>query len=127
MKNVKHTPGPWRKGEGGKCMKCVVADHPVPEISGSDAVEYYGGHLVCESVSEANAQFIVTACNAHDDLANRLESVLEVYEQLLIEVTGQERDNFPYLYPEDHARYESGMEKIYDIMAALAKARGEGT
>ena len=55
-----HTEEPWRAGRDGS----VVADSPVPEISGSDAVEYYGGHLICESVSKGNARRIVAAVNA---------------------------------------------------------------
>lgn len=51
------TPGPWRLGRVGS----VVSDHPVQGMSGSDAVEYYGGHLICESVTESNARLIVEA------------------------------------------------------------------
>lgn len=54
-----HTNGLLRVGHSG----AVVADHPVPEISGSDAVEYYGGHLVAESVTAANARRLVACWN----------------------------------------------------------------
>lgn len=51
-----HTPGPWAVGlKGG-----VVADTPTNNhILGSDDVEYYGGYLICESVTLANARLIV--------------------------------------------------------------------
>lgn len=51
-----HTQGPWRSGRG-----CVVADHPVPEMNGSDAVEYYGGHLIAESIAPQNIPVISAA------------------------------------------------------------------
>ncbi|MBW3797775.1 hypothetical protein GPK29_11700 [Aeromonas hydrophila] len=54
-----HTKGLLRVGKNG----AVVADAPVPEISGSDAVEYYGGHLVAESITPANARRIVACWN----------------------------------------------------------------
>ena len=53
-----HTPGPWRGGKGGFT---VVADHPIPEIGGSGDVDYYGGHLVAESVAPQNRPLIAAA------------------------------------------------------------------
>jgi len=60
------TRGPWRVGtvRNGGPMRCVVSDHPAPGIGGSDDVAYYGGHMICESVSIVNAQFIVDMENA---------------------------------------------------------------
>ena len=52
-----YTKGPWRLGRHGS----VVSDFPVPEIRGSDDVEYYGGHLVCESVTLSNSRLIALA------------------------------------------------------------------
>lgn len=67
-----HTKGLLRVGHSG----AVVADHPVPEMSGSDAVEYYGGHLVAESVTPANASRIVACWNLLDGYATEeLEGV----------------------------------------------------
>ncbi|WP_288379803.1 hypothetical protein [uncultured Massilia sp.] len=75
---MQHTKTPWRIGKPSQ-MGSVVADEPVPEIKGSDAVEYYGGHLIAESIAPRNAEFIVRACNAHDQLVEALRSVrLEV-------------------------------------------------
>ena len=54
----KHTPGPWQIG---KNFGSVVCDTPVPGIRGSDDTEYYGGHLIAESVTEANARLIAAA------------------------------------------------------------------
>ena len=54
-----HTKGLLRVGHSG----AVVADHPVREMNSSDAVEYYGGHLVAESVTAANARRLVACWN----------------------------------------------------------------
>lgn len=61
-----HTPTPWR--EGNEPTGSIVADEPVPGLDGSDDTDFYGGHLVAESVTPSNREFIVRACNAHDDL-----------------------------------------------------------
>ncbi|MGS3139324.1 hypothetical protein ACB316_14030 [Aeromonas sanarellii] len=57
-----HTKGLLRVGHSG----AVVADHPIPEMSGSDATEYYGGHLVAESVTAANARRLAACWNLLD-------------------------------------------------------------
>lgn len=57
-----HTKGLLRVGKG----HAVVADHPVPEMRGSDALDYYGGHMVAESVTAANASRIVACWNLLD-------------------------------------------------------------
>lgn len=62
----KHTPGPWRPG---KNSDDVVADSP----SGHDdesAVEYYGGHLVAESICSKNRALIVAAPELLESLTN---------------------------------------------------------
>ncbi len=58
--NDAYTRGPWRAGRGG----CVVSDHPVPEVGGSDHTAYYGGHMVAESISASNVRRIVACVNA---------------------------------------------------------------
>lgn len=70
---MQHTKTPWRVGSPSQ-MGSVVADEPVPEIRGSNAVEYYGGHLIAESIAPRNAEFIVRACNAHDQLVALLRA-----------------------------------------------------
>jgi len=75
--NAKHTPGPWRVGRNGGC---VVSDTPSENaIPGSDAVEYYGGHLIGESITKANAAFIAAA----PETAAELERVKAVNKKLV--------------------------------------------
>lgn len=62
----KHTPGPWRLG---KNSDDVVADSP----SGHDdegAVQYYGGHLVAESICSRNRALIAAAPELLESLTN---------------------------------------------------------
>lgn len=56
--STKHTPGPWRSGRNGGS---VVCGSPVPDVGGSDHVEYYGGHLIAESISARNVPVIAVA------------------------------------------------------------------
>lgn len=65
------TKGPWRIGKFGS----VISDYPVPEMSGADAIEYYGGHAIAESITKYNAEFIA---NSWQDI-NFLLSVIEDY------------------------------------------------
>jgi hypothetical protein len=69
----KHTPGPWRIG---KDYGAVVADHPVPEVHGSDHVEAYGGHMVGESIAHRNRPLIAAA----PELLNALRSLVALYD-----------------------------------------------
>lgn len=72
----KHTEIPWRVARGS-----VVADD---DTGWDDAenCEFYGGHLVCESVRwPANAEFIVRACNSHEDLLEACKAFVDYYEQ----------------------------------------------
>ena len=63
----KHTPVPWRavptsvKGSGTSLMDVV-----------SDGAEFSPSHVASEILPE-DAEFIVRACNAHDELLEALE------------------------------------------------------
>lgn len=76
---MQHTKTPWRLGKPSQ-MGAVVADEAVPEIGGSDCVDYYGGHLIAESIAPRNAEFIVRACNSHDQLVGALQAALNMLE-----------------------------------------------
>lgn len=54
------TRGPWRAVVRNHSA-WVVADEPVPGIQGSDATDYYGGHLIAESMTPANAVLAAAA------------------------------------------------------------------
>ena len=57
----KHTPTPWKLGK----MYCVVAEsNKNLSIVSKDAFKYYGGNLIGESISQANAKRIVECVNA---------------------------------------------------------------
>ena len=59
---TKHTPGPWRAGSGTGGKGSVVSDQlAVGALNGSDAVEYYGGNLIAESVAQENIPLIAAA------------------------------------------------------------------
>jgi hypothetical protein len=94
---TEHTPGPWRIGRGTS----IVADAPAPGIGGSDEVEYYGGHLICESVNEPNARLIAAA----PDLLLACQAAYDAMMQ-----------------------YDFGTLTLApQLKAAIAKARGEAT
>ena len=77
----KHTPGPWRVGRPGT----VVCDTSIEQgPKGTADVTYYGGHLVCESVTKANAERIVACVNACEGLNPEMVSgLLRVLRQCL--------------------------------------------
>lgn len=67
-----HTPGPWRKGKWGGS---VVANHRAPRVAGSDEVEFYGGHLIAESIAPQNIPLIAAAPRMSDALWSLLVAV----------------------------------------------------
>lgn len=59
---AKHTPGPWRAGSGTGGKGSVVSDWlAVGALNGSDAIDYYGGNLIAESVAQENIPLIAAA------------------------------------------------------------------
>lgn len=52
------TQGQWRHG---KNSDDVVADHPAGHEQDQHEIDYYGGHLVAESISGNNRDFIAAA------------------------------------------------------------------
>jgi hypothetical protein len=94
------TRGPFRVG---RHAGCVVADHPVPNVGGSDDVEYYGGHMIAESIARQNAPMLAASW----DLYEALEMVRDADEDC-------KKDGLPTIPREARAK----------IDAALAKAEG---
>ena len=83
---MKHTKEPWRVGN--QC--CIVSDTPIPEVDSMSSVEYYGGHCICESVTDTNAERIVACVNACQGITTEalekgvIASTLKSYEDLFI-------------------------------------------
>jgi len=63
----KHTPGPWRLG---KNSDDVVADTPAGHSQEAEHVDYYGGHLVAESICSHNRPLIAAAPELLESLTN---------------------------------------------------------
>ncbi len=69
-----YTPGPWRIGRTGVCAS-VVSDTSVPDVNGSGEVDFYGGHLICESVSLRNAPLIAAAPELLEELKEAISFI----------------------------------------------------
>ena len=115
----KHTPGPWRLEDwvdAGNGARVMAADGgPVCRVDGATAWAGVAGTGVRTSRErDANAAFIVQACNSHDELLEALEELVRINEEhnaAVEAVTGRPL-NWKDTYLE-RAR------------AALARARGE--
>lgn len=73
-----HTPTPWNIHQPSYNETPLIFglgdDYAIAEISGVD-----------QTNKEASAEFIVRACNAHEDLINALTGALEYIEEDCIE------------------------------------------
>lgn len=93
------TPGDWKKVEGvGQYLWEIHATSPRGK---SLPIARVGGG---QRYREGNAEFIVRACNAHDDLVAALEAMVKTWDAYLTRPTG---------YP-----------AYNKAVAALAKAKG---
>lgn len=82
MGQLKHTPGPWRLGRAGVVVSNSSEGITIGGATGKENTDYYGGNLICESVSLGNAKLIATA-------PEMLESLIEVIRlRGLIEYSG---------------------------------------
>lgn len=57
-----HTPGPWKIGNYGS----VVTNTPDRQVEivgphSEDTINWYGGHVICETVTNGNAALIAAA------------------------------------------------------------------
>lgn len=82
--STEHTPGPWRVG---KASGAVVSDSPdgltlagTTEANSSreGVTEFYGGNLICESATPANARLIAAA----PDLLKAGEAALRAMREM---------------------------------------------
>lgn len=87
MTQTAHTPWPWKRSTARKSSNyggyiChITATIPDPCNADGECNETVakitGGVLDTKEKAEANAHFIVTACNAHDRLVRFIESLTE--------------------------------------------------
>ena len=76
----KHTPVPWSLGkirnDGDPMLKCFVAviHHGPKENQGNAVAWAFNGHMTGRDAAEKNAEFIVRACNAHDQMLEALKA-----------------------------------------------------
>lgn len=99
MSAAKHTPGPWRFG---KRSDDVVADVNAGHRDDQDSLEFYGGHLVAESIARRADKALIAAAPELLDALKRL-----VAQSARLRLPGQPM---------------SDAEKAAD--AAIAKAEG---
>lgn len=104
MTTTKHTPGPWvRLGRTSDRHHAIGPEGETPNAAPVTVNALY------DEEGEANADFIVRACNAHEDLLEALEALVEHF-LVKCEVGG-----------DDPRRWDSWNA----ARAAIAKAKGE--
>jgi hypothetical protein len=84
MSKVDRTPGPWKVGHTNRHGYAQI-DSPTHLGLAEVPVEIRYNDDVCPRLSEqarANVEFIVRACNAHDDLLAACESWVAYFDQL---------------------------------------------
>lgn len=99
---TKHTPGNWTVGKTGGT---VVSDQPLPDYTlngGHDHVDYYGGHLIAESIWRTEDARLIAAA---PELLEALEWALRAMEAR-------------------NPLWAEG-ERFIAARAAIAKAKGE--
>ena len=73
--SVTHTPGPWATAGISNPQT-----NPRMSVWGPKAPDAQSGEWIAKDIRPANAEFIVRACNAHDDLVAALKDVLAQFE-----------------------------------------------
>ena len=97
MSDTKHTPLPWHTEDIGRSCPRVVADQGkkwdnleicnfYDDVTTEDCIN--GPEYEQKENHEANAEFIVRACNSHDALLNALKGIVTEYECGLISFEG---------------------------------------
>lgn len=97
MSEAKHSPLPWRFDATGRYV--YDADNVIAKCDGPST---YDGGLPAEEI-EANGEFIVLACNSHDDLLDVVHRLVAYINQGCI------------------ATYDEWHEMFRDAKAAIAK------
>lgn len=85
-----HTPEPWKLGRAGSVISESKDGLEIIGATGEEAINYYGGNLIAESISQANAARIVACVNACAGIENPQEYMKGVK---LLEKTYHELQN----------------------------------
>lgn len=103
-----HTPGPWvAQPPRGHQHAIDRKREIVSPILGGGELVVVGEHTGIDCLKEADAAFIVRACNSHYELLAALESAAESIEQLV-----------------KVGRIPANNAGLRDARAAIAKAKG---
>lgn len=112
-----HTPGPWRVGLSGS----VVCDDESLGPHDAEALKFYGGRVVCETVTPANALLIASAPELLEACRDAVltRNLVHKYDQL-----GQLDDDLrtDAAEPEQDDIYREILKIDDRLRAAIAKA-----
>ena len=122
---VEYTPGQWLVHEWGD--GCTIVEAQV-RVTSAPGLRMQGQKVLAQKLTRANAEFIVRACNSHDELLRALEVCLEFVQQCeSCAGTGKLQDT-----DIDACRDCGGVGEVVqigpelgNIRDAIAKARGQ--
>lgn len=125
-----HTPGPWEVGGPYPSVSVIVCidagcGWPNPEPSAYEAICILDQRTegVPSEQAVANAEFIVRACNAHEDLVAALKAAKHLPT---LSVFANEQSDSHYHGAKRAAEYAAKeLVVLKQIDAALAKATGD--
>lgn len=118
---TKHTPGNWKVGKTGGA---VVSDQPLPgyDINGGhDHIEYYGGHLIAESIWRKEDVRLIAAAPS---LLAELGHAHQIIRNALNIMTPEQKAEWAALNERDGCVGE-GTTRANERQAVIAKATGE--
>lgn len=116
---IKHTPGPWKYDD----IWALVNGPKGQEICAIHAHETKYDDRVTRNEAQANAQFIVRACNAHEELRGNLKAACNVIE-LLLPLIAPSNDRWSETGLTDNGRAEV-QAHLAEFKVAIAKAEGK--
>lgn len=85
---INHTQGNWKVG---KLPSVVITDEPLlfNVATGHDAIDYYGGYLICESVLKpADARLISASPDLYYACKEMLQAVANDDKKAIIDALG---------------------------------------
>lgn len=78
MTTPKHTPGPWKHPRTPQDYGIVGPEDE--RIATTYHQPVHAGRILTVAEQDANAEFIVRACNAHDDLLAACEAAVALFD-----------------------------------------------